>query len=102
MIAVLDLDRRRIDQPDLRAQLAHDLELQGHVDDLGHVLDADRAVRQQSRRNNGDCRILCARDRNLAVERFTAVYNILGQTYLLLTNTLRGCPRPVYNPCNNV
>ena len=54
MAAVLDLDRRRIDEADLCAQLAHDLKLEGHIDNLGYILDADRAVRQQGCRDDGD------------------------------------------------
>ena len=54
MACILDLNRRRIDKADLRAQLAHDLKLEGHIDNLGYILDADRAVRQQGCRDNSD------------------------------------------------
>ena len=96
---VLDLDGRCVDQTDLRAQLAHDLKLEGHVDDLGHVLNADRAIRQQRCRNDRDGGVLRPGDGHFAVERFTAVDDILCQTYLLLTPASRGCPRPLVRYC---
>src|SRR5699024_6926853 len=85
VLGILDLDRRGIDQADLRAQLAHDLHLQCDINDLGYILNADRAVCQQRRRYDRHRRVLRAGDGHLTVERFAAVDYILGQTYLLLT-----------------
>ena len=62
------------------AELAHDLHLERHVDDLRHVFDADRAIREQSRRYDGHCCILRARNRYFTVQRLAAVDYIFGQS----------------------
>ena len=80
ILGVLDLHSRGIDQTDLCAELAHDLHLERHVDDLRHVFDADRAIREQSRRYDGHCCILRARNRYFTVQRLAAVDYIFGQS----------------------
>ena len=96
VLRILDLYRCCVDKADLCAQLAHDLQLQCHVDDLGYILNTDRAIRQQRRRDDGNRRVFRAGNGYLAVERLAAVDYIFGQTYLLLTHAMRGTCRACF------
>ena len=94
VLGIADLDRRRVHKADLRAKLPHDLELQRYVNDLRHIFNPHRPIRQQRRRHDRDRRVFCARNRNLAVERFTAVDYILGQNPPTPHSLVRAAGRP--------
>ena len=80
VLGILDFHGGGIDKTDLSAQLAHDLHLKRYIDDFRYILDADRAVREQSRRYNRDRSILRARNRYFTVQRLAAVDYIFGQS----------------------
>ena len=52
----------------------------GFATDLGHVFKTNRAIYQQSRRNDCDRCILCAGDGHLTIQRLAAVDYILCQS----------------------
>ena len=80
VLRILDFHRSGVDLADLRAQLTHDLHLQRYINDLGHVFKTNRAICQQSRRNDCDRCILCAGDGHLTIQRLAAVDYILCQS----------------------
>ena len=80
VLRILDFHRSGVDLADLRAQLTHDLHLQCYINDLGHVFKTNRAICQQSRRNDCDRCILCAGDGHLTIQRLAAVDYILCQS----------------------
>ena len=64
----------------------HNAEDQGHVADVGNILDPADAVYQKGCGKNGHSGILCAADFNLAVERFAAADHVFCQNgHLLLS-----------------
>ncbi len=95
VLRILDLYRCCVDKADLRAQLAHDLQLQRYVNDLGHIFNTDRAIRQQRRRDDCDRRVFCAGNGYLAVERLAAVDYILCQSTYSSLMPWRGICRVV-------
>ena len=60
-------------------QFPEDLEDQGHIADLGDVLNAAGAVHQQGGGNNGDGGVLCAADGHFAKQRMAAMGHVFVQ-----------------------
>ena len=73
------LYRASVDDADVRPQLTEDLEDQGHVADLRHVLDPAHAVHQQGGRDDSDSGVLRAADMDGPMEGIASLDHILGQ-----------------------
>ena len=82
----------------LCAQFLQDLQDEGHITDLGDILDTAHAVHHQSGGEDGYSGIFGAADLDLAVEVVAAFDLILGQNYTLFNNM--GClfPTPALGP----
>ncbi len=96
-----DLYRRGIEQANGYAQLAQNLKLQGYVDNFGYILNTARAVNQQSRRYDGNRRVLRAADSHFSVQGLAAINYIFRQVNRLLnvySNLDRGkvCNLPLF------
>ena len=75
----VDLHGVLVEDLHLRAHVLENSEQERHVADLRDVLDAAHAVDEQSGRNDGDCGIFRAADRDLAEQGTRPVDNILIQ-----------------------
>ena len=75
----VDLHRVAVQDADAGAQLLQNGEEQGHVADLGDVLNAAGAVHQQGGGNNGDGGVLCAADGHFAKQRMAAMDHVFVQ-----------------------
>ena len=75
----VDLHRMAVQDADAGAQLLQNGEEQGHVADLGDVLNAAGAVHQQGGGNNGDGGVLCAADGHFAKQRMAAMDHVFVQ-----------------------
>ena len=75
----VDLHGVLVEDLHLRTHVLEDSEQERHVADLRDVLDAAHAVDEQSGRNDGNCGIFRAADRDLAEQGTRPVDNILIQ-----------------------
>ena len=75
----VDFHRVTVQYADAGAQLLQNGEEQGHVADLGDVLDAADAVHQQSGGDDGDGGVFRAADGHFAKQRTAAVDNVFVQ-----------------------
>ena len=75
----VELHRVAVQHADAGAQLLQNGEEQGHVADLGDVLDAADAVHQQGGGDDGDGGVLRAADGYFAEQRMAAVDNVFVQ-----------------------
>ena len=72
----VDLDRRAVDESDLRAEVAEDGQQHIRVADLRYILDTADAVDQKRRGDDGDRRVLRAADLHFAAQGRAAVDNV--------------------------
>jgi len=97
--AAVDLHGVLIQHPHPCAQLIQNGEKQGHVADLGDVLDAAYAVHQQGGRDDGNGGVLGAADRDLTKQGTATVNDILVQNrhplFLHIAGTRVACPETV-------
>ena len=81
----VDLHRVAVQHADTGAQLLQNGEEQGHVADLGDVLDAADTVHQQGGGNDGDGGIFCTADGHFAKQRMAAMDNVFVQSKSLFS-----------------
>ena len=97
--AAVDLHGVLIQHPHPCAQLIQNGEKQGHVADLGDVLDAAYAVHQQGGRDDGNGGVLGTADRDLTKQGTATVNDILVQNrhplFLHIAGTRVACPETV-------
>ena len=72
-MAAVDLHGGGVHAAHLGPHLLEDLQLDDHIADLGHILDAADAVDQDGGRNDGHDGVLCAADGHLAPQRFISI-----------------------------